>query len=231
MHALFDISWVWIARWLLLLMIPTCFLCSSLWPTRTWRMNGHILPYCLCISFTSFNDLWSYLPVLSDSWSYSHSINGYFQFHPSLKFRDSHSGLDKLRCRASYSQVLTNPRRQMWTAILFPIMFSTATRTLFCRTFTTRSVDGFTGAVGNTPLVGPVSVWYRHCISLLLQIYLKGLSRKTGSHIYGKAEFQNPGGSVKDRAALAVVQNAEANGRQVQWKGNMPLFLIILFLV
>ncbi|KAF9478643.1 pyridoxal phosphate-dependent enzyme, beta subunit [Pholiota conissans] len=57
------------------------------------------------------------------------------------------------------------------------------------------SVQGFNGAVGNTPL-----------------IYLKGLSEKTGSHIYGKAEFQNPGGSVKDRAALGLVRDAEEQG-------------------
>jgi cysteine synthase A len=38
------------------------------------------------------------------------------------------------------------------------------------------------------------------------------LSEKTGCHIYGKAEFQNPGGSVKDRAALALVQDAEDKG-------------------
>lgn len=34
----------------------------------------------------------------------------------------------------------------------------------------------------------------------------------TGSHIYGKAEFQNPGGSVKDRAALGLIQDAEEKG-------------------
>ncbi|KIY44369.1 pyridoxal phosphate-dependent enzyme, beta subunit [Fistulina hepatica ATCC 64428] len=55
------------------------------------------------------------------------------------------------------------------------------------------TVDGFPGAVGNTPL-----------------IYLKKLSEKTGSTILGKAEFQNPGGSVKDRAALGIVLDAEA---------------------
>jgi len=64
------------------------------------------------------------------------------------------------------------------------------------RGFTSQAVNGFTGAVGNTPL-----------------IYLKSLSVKTGSKIYGKAEFQNPGGSVKDRAALGVIEAAEADGR------------------
>jgi len=43
-------------------------------------------------------------------------------------------------------------------------------------------------------------------------IYLKGLSARTGVHIYGKAEFQNPGGSVKDRAALGIVRDAEERG-------------------
>ena len=41
------------------------------------------------------------------------------------------------------------------------------------------------------------------------------MSEKTGSKIYGKAEFQNPGGSVKDRAALGIVMDAEASGRYV----------------
>ena len=48
-----------------------------------------------------------------------------------------------------------------------------------------------------------------------MQIYLKNLSEKTGSHIYGKAEFQNPGGSVKDRAALGLIQDAEEKGLYV----------------
>jgi cysteine synthase len=55
--------------------------------------------------------------------------------------------------------------------------------------------DGFIGAIGNTPL-----------------IRLEGPSRLTGCDILGKAEFLNPGGSVKDRAALAIVRDAEARG-------------------
>jgi len=43
-------------------------------------------------------------------------------------------------------------------------------------------------------------------------IRLKKLSDETGCEILGKAEFQNPGGSVKDRAALYVVQDAENKG-------------------
>ncbi|KAI0665945.1 cysteine synthase [Trametes maxima] len=63
------------------------------------------------------------------------------------------------------------------------------------RAFTSRSVDGFVGAVGNTPL-----------------IRLNKLSEQTGCNIVAKGEFQNPGGSVKDRAALGVVLDAEKRG-------------------
>ena len=55
--------------------------------------------------------------------------------------------------------------------------------------------DGFAGTVGNTPL-----------------IRLASLSLETGCEILGKAEFLNPGGSVKDRAALYIVRDAERRG-------------------
>ena len=50
-------------------------------------------------------------------------------------------------------------------------------------------------AIGNTPL-----------------IRLKGPSEATGCEILGKAEFLNPGQSVKDRAALAIIRDAEKRG-------------------
>jgi cysteine synthase A len=53
----------------------------------------------------------------------------------------------------------------------------------------------FIDAIGNTPL-----------------IRLRKASALTGCEILGKAEFLNPGGSVKDRAALAIVQDAVARG-------------------
>lgn len=56
-------------------------------------------------------------------------------------------------------------------------------------------VSGFCGAVGNTPL-----------------IRINSLSKETGCDIYGKAEFMAPGGSVKDRAALYIVLDAEKKG-------------------
>jgi len=55
---------------------------------------------------------------------------------------------------------------------------------------------GFIDSIGNTPL-----------------IELKAASKATSCRILGKAEFLNPGGSVKDRAALAIVQDAEAQGK------------------
>ncbi|KAI2631011.1 cysteine synthase (O-acetylserine (thiol)-lyase-like protein) [Hypoxylon sp. NC1633] len=54
---------------------------------------------------------------------------------------------------------------------------------------------GLTGAIGNTPL-----------------IRMNALSEQTGCEVLGKAEFMNPGGSVKDRAALYVVLDAEERG-------------------
>ena len=55
--------------------------------------------------------------------------------------------------------------------------------------------DGFSETVGNTPL-----------------IKLQRASEETGCNILGKAEFLNPGGSVKDRAALFMVLDAEERG-------------------
>lgn len=52
-----------------------------------------------------------------------------------------------------------------------------------------------TQAIGNTPL-----------------IRLNRASERTGCEILGKAEWMNPGGSVKDRAALAIIEDGEARG-------------------
>jgi cysteine synthase A len=54
---------------------------------------------------------------------------------------------------------------------------------------------GVEGHIGRTPLVR-----------------LRRLSELTGCEILGKAEFMNPGGSVKDRAALGIIEDAEARG-------------------
>ena len=50
------------------------------------------------------------------------------------------------------------------------------------------------------------------CIGNTPLIRLKQASQLTGCEIYGKAEFMNPGGSVKDRAALGIVRAAEKDG-------------------
>ena len=52
--------------------------------------------------------------------------------------------------------------------------------------------NDFISGIGNTPL-----------------IKLRAASEITGCNIYGKAEFLNPGGSVKDRAALALIKDAQ----------------------
>ena len=57
------------------------------------------------------------------------------------------------------------------------------------------TADDLIAAIGNTPL-----------------IRLGAVSKSTGCEIFGKAEFMNPGGSVKDRAALAIIEAAEADG-------------------
>jgi cysteine synthase A len=56
--------------------------------------------------------------------------------------------------------------------------------------------NGIIGAIGNTPL-----------------IKLKRASEETGCTILGKAEFMNPGQSVKDRAALFIIRDALSSGR------------------
>ncbi|WDT79996.1 MAG: pyridoxal-phosphate dependent enzyme [Candidatus Manganitrophus sp.] len=43
-------------------------------------------------------------------------------------------------------------------------------------------------------------------------IRLKGPSEATGCNILGKAEFLNPGGSIKDRTALGIIRHAEKQG-------------------
>ena len=60
---------------------------------------------------------------------------------------------------------------------------------------TDKQSPGFVNAIGNTPL-----------------IRLQGVSELSGCDIYGKAEFMNPGGSVKDRAAKAIIDDAESRG-------------------
>lgn len=59
----------------------------------------------------------------------------------------------------------------------------------------TTTRQGFLDSIGHTPM-----------------IRLRKASEITGCEIFGKAEFLNPGGSVKDRAALAIIQDAESRG-------------------
>jgi cysteine synthase len=60
-------------------------------------------------------------------------------------------------------------------------------------------VSDFVEAIGGTPL-----------------IRLRCVSDETGCEILGKAEFMNPGGSVKDRAARGIVLDAEQRDRHAR---------------
>ncbi|KAK3425271.1 hypothetical protein EUGRSUZ_F02054 [Eucalyptus grandis] len=59
-----------------------------------------------------------------------------------------------------------------------------------------RGKDGLIGAIGNTPL-----------------IRINSLSDATGCEILGKCEFLNPGGSVKDRVAVKIIEEALGSGK------------------
>ena len=58
-----------------------------------------------------------------------------------------------------------------------------------------QTAQDVTALIGNTPL-----------------LHLKQVSEQTGCTILGKAEFLNPGGSVKDRTALGIIRDAEQRG-------------------
>ena len=67
-----------------------------------------------------------------------------------------------------------------------------------------KSYENIIGMIGNTPL-----------------LRLKDVSEKTGCEILGKAEFLNPGGSIKDRTALGIIRKAEKTG---ELKSNGKIF-------
>ncbi|GMM33676.1 hypothetical protein DASC09_010010 [Saccharomycopsis crataegensis] len=74
-------------------------------------------------------------------------------------------------------------------------LFSTTTKVAKSSFVPLVSSTGILDAIGNTPL-----------------LKLTKLSEKSGRNIYVKAEYMNPGGSVKDRAAKYVIEDAEKKG-------------------
>lgn len=74
--------------------------------------------------------------------------------------------------------------------------------------------DGLLGTIGNTPL-----------------IELKSLSEATGCRILAKAEFLNPGGSVKDRPAAYIILDAEEQGllvpRHLREEGDIKVYTLV----
>lgn len=84
---------------------------------------------------------------------------------------------------------------------------------LFLSTFRKRKIKQITlqQLVGNTPL-----------------IYLKALSKKAGVDIYAKCEFLNPCGSMKDRVALAILNNRTSNLIYEGTSGSTGISLALL---
>ena len=83
-------------------------------------------------------------------------------------------------------------------------------RVLFGSYLSHRNVAGPT----TTP-ISPYSA-FEQCIGNTPLLYLKSASKIAGCNIYGKAEFMNPGGSVKDRAALWMIKEAQESGQLVK---------------
>ena len=68
-------------------------------------------------------------------------------------------------------------------------------------------LNSFIGTIGNTPL-----------------IKLEKLSKEVNANILVKAESLNPGGSVKDRAALYLIKNA-INSKKISWDKGQPIIV------
>ena len=87
--------------------------------------------------------------------------------------------------------------RSVFTSLLgdTPARGMCHTPPLNCGDPSVKTAQDVTDLIGNTPL-----------------IHLKKVSEETGCTILGKAEFLNPGGSVKDRTALGIIRAAEAAG-------------------
>lgn len=80
-------------------------------------------------------------------------------------------------------------------------------------------MQGFIGCIGNTPLVrtsleqDSSAAFRANDCGSWAQVRINSLSDATGCEVLAKAEFMNPGGSVKDRAAWGLVQWAEKSGK------------------
>ena len=100
-------------------------------------------------------------------------------------------------CRCVNDAMRARPELSTYAAVVALATATTAALLLAARRRQRRPPAYATvlGLIGNTPLV-----------------HLRSLSAATGCTILGKAEFLNPGGSSKDRVALAIVREAEAMG-------------------
>jgi threonine dehydratase len=76
-----------------------------------------------------------------------------------------------------------------------------------CYSSSAHVLNGFIGTIGNTPL-----------------IKLEKLSKEVNANILVKAESLNPGGSVKDRAALFLIKNA-IESKKISWDKGQPIIV------
>ena len=56
-------------------------------------------------------------------------------------------------------------------------------------------------------------MYYTNVLDLIGNTPLMSLEQTTGLNIFAKAEFLNPGGSIKDRIALNMLEDAEKKGK------------------
>src|SRR5262249_49703218 len=103
---------------------------------------------------------------------------------------DTKAGNEKFVKRLCFSLDFRVLRRPI-ALIMLPVQAA-----IGCEGPPVRPCNGIIEAMGNTPL-----------------IKLKRASEETGCTILGKAEFMNPGQSVKDRAALFIIRDALNSGR------------------
>ena len=69
------------------------------------------------------------------------------------------------------------------------------------------------GSVRGRNRKGKTNMYYTNVLDLIGNTPLLSLEQTTGMQIYAKAEFLNPGGSIKDRIALAMIEQAEKDGK------------------
>ncbi|CAD6577712.1 MAG: hypothetical protein CYPHOPRED_000306 [Cyphobasidiales sp. Tagirdzhanova-0007] len=140
--------------------------------------------------------MWTWKTETADELSYSKGVQyGWIPKDPTERLYANPCDTSNLYNSTSSSSTILSQTVTSHASSSTTSNVTTSSKVTTSSNVTTSSKAVSTGAVGNTPM-----------------IRLKGLSEEMGCQIMGKAEFLNPGGSVKDRAALWIVKDAEAKG-------------------